>query len=118
MSGYLDPLLGTTLPNIARGAWDGVSQHFELLKALKQKGSIEYDCTGGSDGSTLNSSTYELSGSIEAGRYQPTISAPGADISALYAPKKRHTRWTGNFGEIVNAVPIDRGALRRNKGSE
>jgi hypothetical protein len=118
MSGYLDPLLGTTLPNVARGAWDGVSQHFELLKNIKQKGGIEYDVEGGSDGSTLNSTTYELSGSIEAGRYQPTISAPGMDIAGLYQPKKRHTRWTGVFGEIVNAVPIDRGALRRNKGSQ
>lgn len=118
MSGYLDPLLGTTLPNIARGAWDGVSQHNEFYKALKGKGSVEYDVAGASDGSTLNGGAYELSGTIEAGRYQPSISAPGTDISALYAPKKRATRWTGNFGEIVNAVPIDRGALRRNKGSQ
>lgn len=117
MSGYLDPLLGTTLPNIARGAWDGVSQHYELIKILKGKGSIEYDVEGGSDGASLNSTTYELSGSIEAGRYQPTISAPGMDISSLYQPKKRHTRWLGSFGELVNAVPIDRGAMRRNKGS-
>ncbi len=118
MSGSQDILLGTTLPNIARGAWDGVSAYHELYKALQAKGSIEYDVEGGSDGSTLNSTSYELSGSIEAGRIQPSISSPGKDISSLYQAKKRFARWVATFGEIVNAIPLDRGALRRNKGSQ
>lgn len=117
MSGYLDPVASTTLANVARGAWDGISQNNPTFSEIKKKGNIEYDVAGGSDGSTLNSGTYELSGTIEAGRYQPIISAPGIDISGEYAPKQRFKRWTGTFGEIVNATVIDRGALRRNKGS-
>lgn len=117
MSGSQDPIAPTTLANVARGAWDGISDHNPLFAELKRVGAVEYDVQGGSDGSSLNSSTYELSGSIEAGRQNPSISAPGTDISALYVPKTRFKRWTGNFGEIVNGQSLDRGALRRNKGS-
>ena len=117
MSGSQDPIAATTLANVARGAWDGVSELNPAFQAMKQAGSVEYDVGGGSDGSTLNSSTYELSGSIEAGRQHPSITAPGTDISALYVPKTRFKRWTGSFGEIANGISLDRGALRRNKGS-
>ena len=117
MSGSQDPVTATTLANVARGAWDGTSEHDPLFKAIKAEGNIEYDVQGGSDGTQLNSQTYELSGAIEAGRQNPSISAPGQDIASLFVAKKRFTRWTGVFGEVVNAIAIDRGALRRNKGS-
>lgn len=118
MPGYMEPIAPTTLANVGRGAWDGVSQNNPLFGELKKAGSVEYDVQGGSDGSTLNSSTYELSGTIEAGRYQPIVSAPGIDVSAEYAPKTRFKRWTGSFGEIFNGTVFDRGALRRNQGSQ
>jgi hypothetical protein len=118
MSGSQDPIATTTLANVARGAWDGVSEHNPLFSEMKKSGTIEYDVAGASDGSTLNSTTYELSGAVEAGRFQPTISAPGQDISSLFTFKKRHQRWVGSFGEIVNATAFDRGALRRNKNSQ
>lgn len=117
MPGTQDVIAPVTLANVARGAWDGISQNNPLYGEMKKKGTVEYDVQGGSDGSTLNSSTYELSGAIEAGRYSPFISAPGTDISAQYVARTRFKRWTGNFGEICAAVPFDRGALRRNQGS-
>lgn len=112
-----DVINPVTLANVGRGAWDGISQENPFFGELKKKGSIEYDVEGGTDSSTLNSSTYELSGSIEAGRYRPFISAPGQDISGNYQSKTRFKRWSTNFGEICMTVPFDRGALRRNKGS-
>lgn len=118
MSGSQDPIAATTLANVARGAWDGVSANYPVFQEIKKAGGVEYDVAGGSDGSQLNSSTYELSGAIEAGRQHPSISAPGTDISALYVHKQRHKRWTGSFGEIVNGQAFDRGAMRRNKGSQ
>lgn len=118
MSGTQDVISPVTLANVARGAWDGICQNNPLFGELKKKGTIEYDVNGGSDGSTLNSATYELSGTIEAGRYKPFISSPGMDISSQYAAKVRFKRWNGNFGEICAAVPFDRGALRRNQGSQ
>lgn len=118
MPGYADPIAATTLANVGRGAWDGVSQNNPLFAEIKKKGNVEYDVQGGSDGSTLNSSTYELSGAIEGGRYQPIISAPGIDVSGEYTAKTRFKRWTGSFGEIFNGTTFDRGALRRNQGSQ
>lgn len=118
MASSQDPVTATTLANVARGAWDGISEHDPIFSALKSAGTIEYDVQGGSDGTQLNSQTYELSGAVEAGRQNPSISAPGADIASLFVAKKRFTRWTGVFGEVVNAMAIDRGALRRNKGSQ
>ena len=118
MSGSQDPVSTTTLANVARGAWAGVSDHDPLFKEIKKAGAIEYDVQGGSDGTQLQSQTYELSGAIEAGRILPSISAPGQDISALFTHKKRYQRWVANFAEVVNASTLDRGALRRNKGSQ
>jgi hypothetical protein len=117
MASTQDVISPVTLANVARGAWDGASQNNPLFGELKKKGTIEYDVEGGSDGSSLNSATYELSGTIEAGRYRPFISAPGMDISSQYVARTRFKRWSGNFGEICAAVPFDRGALRRNQGS-
>lgn len=118
MPGSQDPIAPTTLANVARGAWDGVSQNNPLFAEVKRAGSVEYDVQGGSDGSTLNSSSYELSGSIEAGRYAPITSAPGMDISAQYVARTRFKRWTSSFGEITSGTIFDRGAFRRNQGSQ
>lgn len=118
MSGSQDPVSTTTLANVARGAWEGVSDHDPLFKEIKRAGAIEYDVQGGSDGTQLQSQTYELSGAIEAGRILPSISAPGEDISAKFIHRKRYQRWVANFGEIVSGAALDRGALRRNKGSQ
>lgn len=107
MSGFLDPATKATIANYARGAWDDVAQNNPVFAEFKKRGSIEYDVGGTS-----------LEGPIEAGRYTPTISAPGMDLSALYAPKVRHQRWTGTWGEIVNATVLDRGMLRRNSGEQ
>lgn len=107
MSGILDPATKTTIANYARGAWDDVCQNNPLFAEFKKRGSFEYDVGGTS-----------LEGPIEAGRYTPTISAPGMDLSALYAPKVRHTRWTATWAEIVNATVLDRGMLRRNSGEQ
>lgn len=107
MSGFLDPATKTTIANYARGAWDDVAQNNPIFSEFKKRGSIEYDVGGTS-----------LEGPIEAGRYQPTISAPGMDLSALYAPKVRHTRWNTTWGEIFNGTVLDRGMLRRNSGEQ
>lgn len=118
MSSTQDVIAPVTLANVARGAWDGITQNNPLFGLMKKAGTIEYDVEGGSDGTSLNSATYELSGTVEAGRYRPFISAPGSDISAQYIARTRFKRWSGNFGEICAAVPFDRGALRRNQGSQ
>jgi hypothetical protein len=107
MAGILDALSPTTIANYARGAWDGITLNSWLLGEFKKKGVFQYDVGGDT-----------LSGPVEAGRYQPTISAPGQDISALFVPKVRHQRWNFSWGEIVNALSIDRGLLRRNSGDQ
>lgn len=107
MSGFLDPATKATIANYARGAWDDVSQNNPIFAEFKKRGNIEYDVGGTT-----------LEGPIEAGRYNPTISAPGMDLTALYAPKVRHQRWSATWGEIVNATVLDRGMLRRNSGEQ
>lgn len=107
MAGILDALTPTTIANYARGAWDGVTLNSWLLGELKKKGVFQFDVGGDT-----------LSGPIEAGRYQPQTSAPGQDLSALFVPKVRHQRWNFSWGELVNALSIDRGLLRRNSGDQ
>lgn len=107
MAGVLDALNPTTIANYARGAWDGVSINSWAVQALKQAGSFQFDVGGDS-----------LSGPIEAGRYQPTITAPGQDLSSLFTPKVRHARWNFAWGELTNALVIDKGLLRRNSGDQ
>ncbi len=107
MSGILDLLTPTTIANYARGAWDGVSNNYPLFKEFKAMGRIKYDVGGTT-----------LDGVVEAGRYQPIVSAPGMDLSSYFQPKVRHARWSFPWGEIVNATVIDRGMLRRNTGDQ
>jgi hypothetical protein len=107
MAGILDALTPTTIANYARGAWDGVSENNPFFSEWKKRGKINYDVGGD-----------HLEGPLEAGRYQPTISAPGMDLSELFAPKVRHARWSGNWGELANALVLDRGLLRRNSGDQ
>lgn len=107
MPGFLDPATQTTIANYARGAWDDVAQNNPAFAELKKRGRIEYDVGGTT-----------LEGVVEGGRYQPTISAPGMDLSGKYQPKVRHTRWSATWGEIVNATVLDRGMLRRNSGEQ
>lgn len=113
----LDAAVNVTLANIARGVSDAFTQHRPLMNEMKKAGTIEYDVQGGSDGTTLNGGSYELSGSIEAGRHKPRTSSPGKDIWDVYQAPQRFKRWSGEFGEIVNGVLINRGTARRNKGS-
>jgi hypothetical protein len=107
MAGILDALTPTTIANYARGAWDGITINSWLLGELKKKGIFQFDVGGDT-----------LSGPVEGGRYQPTISAPGQDLSSLFVPKVRHQRWNFSWGEMVNALVIDRGLLRRNSGDQ
>lgn len=107
MSGIFDALTPTTIANFARGAWDGISINCWALAEMKRAGAFLYDVGGDS-----------LTGPIEAGRYQPTITAPGQDLSALFAPKVRHARWNFSWGEVANALVIDNGMLRRNSGDQ
>lgn len=107
MAGVLDALNPTTIANYARGAWDGITINSWLLGYLKKQGAFSYDVGGDT-----------LSGPIEAGRYNPTLSAPGMDLSSLFVPKVRHQRWNFSWAELVNALVIDRGLLRRNSGDQ
>lgn len=107
MAGIFDALSPTTIANFARGAWDGLSQNNPVFSELKRLGNIEYDVSG-----------TRLEGVVEAGRYQPTISAPGMDVAALYQSKVRHARWVLEWAELFNGFSIDRGMLRRNDGPQ
>lgn len=107
MAGIFDALAPTTIANYARGAWDSLSQNNPAFSELKRLGNIEYD-VGGS----------QLEGVVEAGRYQPTISAPGMDVAALYQSKVRHARYVHQWAELFNGFSIDRGMLRRNEGPQ
>jgi hypothetical protein len=107
MAGIFDMLSPTTIANFARGAWDGVSQNNPFFNELKKRAKITYDVGGDT-----------LQGVVEAGRYQPTITAPGQDLSALFTPKVRHARWTAPWAELANATVVDRGMLRRNSGDQ
>lgn len=107
MSGFLDPQTPVTISNYARGAWDGLTENNFLMKTLRQKGRFTFDVGGD-----------VLEGPIEAGRYQPIVSAPGMDLSAQFQPKTRYKRWVHGWGEVANATVLDRGLLRRNSGQQ
>lgn len=113
----LDVGIPVQLANYARGVSDAFTQNRPFMGEMKKRGTIEYDCTGASDGSSLNGGSFDLSGSIEAGRYKPRPSAPGKDVWDAYSTNRRFKRWTANWGKIFNGLRIDRDALRRNKGS-
>jgi hypothetical protein len=55
-------------------------------------------------------------GVIEAGRYRPTVSAPGMDISADFVTRVRHIRYNFPWAELTSSAFLDRGLLRRNQG--
>lgn len=107
MAGILDSLTATSIANYARGAFDGISQNNPLFAKFKETGRIKYDVGGTT-----------LDGVVESGRHQPTISAPGQDLSALFTPKVRHSRYSFPWAELVNALVVDRGMLRRNSGDQ
>lgn len=107
MAGALDALTPTTIANYARGAWDGLSQQHRFFRNFKERGKIRYNVGG-----------EYMEGPLEAGRYRPIVSAPGMDISGEFVAKVRHKRWRFDWGEIVGALPIDRGLLRRNTGTQ
>ncbi len=107
MAGILDQVTPTTIANYARGAVDGLTQNNPFFAELKKRGRIKYDVGGET-----------IDGVLEAGRYTPIVSAPGMDLSSEFQPKLRHKRWSFPWGEIVNAMVIDRGVLRRNSGDQ
>lgn len=103
----LDILNPITISNYARGAWDGISQNHWFLSELRKRGKIEYDVTGD-----------VITGSLEAGRYDAKLTAPGQDIQDLFVTKRRFGRWTFSWGELSSGLRMDRGVLRRNGGKE
>lgn len=107
MAGPLDILGATTIANYAKGAWDGISHNYPFLGKVKELADWEYDVGGTT-----------VTGPLEAGRHQAALSSPGMDLSDLLVVKNRYATWTFPWGEMVGALRIDKGALRRNTGNQ
>lgn len=107
MASVLDVINPITIANYVQGAWDGISQNNPFFDKLKKSGNIKKNVTGDN-----------VTWTIEGSRHTPQIVAPYQDINEFFVPKKRYVQATMGWAEVLNAVAIDKGQLRRNDGAQ